>query len=134
MTQVQIPKNCKRVLIVDDEESFTRMVKRNLERDMKYMVRAVNDSTEALATAREFHPDIIFLDIIMPGADGGDVAAQLRGDSQLRKVPIVFVSAMVSRKESAEGFYTSGGELFIAKPVNTGTLIRCIETHTAESE
>jgi len=133
MTKVHIPENCKRVLIVDDEESFTRMVKRNLERDLKYMVRTVNESTEALAIAREFKPDIIFLDIIMPGADGGDVAAQLRADPHFRKIPIVFVSAMVSRRESDQGFYTSGGELFIAKPVDTATLIRCIETHTAES-
>jgi CheY-like chemotaxis protein len=129
-----IPENCKRVLIVDDEESFTRMVKRNLERNMQYMVRVVNDSTEALKAAREFHPDIIFLDIIMPGADGGDVAIQLRADPVLQKTPIVFVSAMVSRQESAGGFYTSGGELFIAKPVDIVTLIRCIETHTAESK
>jgi CheY-like chemotaxis protein len=117
-----------RILIIDDEPSFTRMVKLNLEATGKYAVRIVNESLEARKVAREFKPQVILLDIVMPAADGGDVAIQLRGDSQLKAIPIIFVSAMVSRKESGSGFYNSGGEHFLAKPVTVETLDHAIDT------
>jgi len=129
--KTDLPKNLKRVLVVDDEEAFTKMVKRNLERDLKYMVKCVNRSVETIRVAREFMPDIIFLDVVMPEADGGDIALQLRSDRKLKHIPIIFVSAMVSKRESPNGVYSSGGDLFLAKPTNTATLMQCIETHTA---
>jgi CheY-like chemotaxis protein len=62
----------------------------------------------------------------MPEADGGDIASQMRGDSKLQDVPIIFVSAMVSRKESGTGFYVSGGEYFLAKPITVDVLEHAI--------
>ena len=112
--KINLPTSPKRVLVVDDEEAFTRMVKRNLERDLKYMVKCVNRSVETLKTARAFKPDIIFLDVVMPEADGGDIALQIRNDSELKHIPIIFVSAMVSKRESDNGVFSSGGDLFIA--------------------
>lgn len=116
-----------RILIVDDEPSFTRMVKLNMESTGKYAVRAVNESLQARQAAREFQPQVILLDIVMPAADGGDVALQLRADPRLKDIPIIFVSAMVTRKESGSGFYNSGGEHFLAKPVSVETLDHAIE-------
>ncbi len=116
-----------RVLLVDDEPSFTRMVKLNLEETGEYEVAVVNEGAQARPTALEFNPDIILLDVVMPVVDGGDVARALRSDPILKHIPIVFVSAMVSRRESEKGFYVSGGENFIAKPVKTEQLIDAIE-------
>lgn len=121
------PPEPRRVLLVDDEPAFTRMVKRNLEAAGNYAVKAINESLSAYTEACSFHPDIILLDVVMPQADGGDVATQLRNHPKTQHIPIIFVSAMVSRKESGEGFYESGGEHFIAKPVTTELLIHAID-------
>lgn len=117
-----------RVLIVDDEASFTRMVKLNLEGTGNYVVETVNESPQATIRAKDFHPDIVLLDVVMPEADGGDVANALRSRSATKDLPIIFISAMVSNKESHSGFYESGGEHFLAKPVTTETLCGAIET------
>ncbi len=116
-----------RILVIDDEPSFTRMVKLNLEDAGDYSVETVSESPKALEKAIDFRPHIILLDVVMPEADGGDVAASLRSRKDTREIPIIFVSAMVSRKESKEGLYESGGEQFLAKPVDTGTLIDAID-------
>ena len=67
----------KRILIIDDEAGFTRMVKLNLEKTGQFEVREENKATYALAAAREFKPDLIILDVIMPTMDGGDVFNQI---------------------------------------------------------
>ncbi|MFP4157565.1 MAG: response regulator [Opitutales bacterium] len=121
-------RNKTRVLIVDDETTVTRMVKRNLEATGDYQVEAVNDSIDAVNRAKEFLPHIILLDIVMPQADGGDVANGLRSRSATKNIPIIFVSAMVSPKEAQRGLYESGGEHFLAKPINTEILSEAIET------
>jgi CheY-like chemotaxis protein len=121
-------KDAKRVLVVDDEPSFTRMVKLNLEGTGHYIVETVNESRKASEVAREFVPHIILLDVVMPEQDGGDVALHLRSRSATKEIPLIFVSAMVSQAESKKGFYQSGGEHFLAKPVDTDTLCGAIET------
>lgn len=119
----------KRVLIIDDEASFTRMVKLNLEKTGEFEVREENRALNGLAAAREFKPDVIFLDVVMPGADGGDVAQQIHADRNLKNVPVVFLTATVSPREAGEGGLQSGGALFLGKPVSTEHLIQCINQH-----
>jgi len=116
----------KRVLIIDDESGFTRLVKLTLERTGNYMVREQNDGSQAWLTAREFRPDIIFLDVVMPKADGGEVAQQIRSDPMLSKVPIIFLTALVSQRESHHDF---GGFPFLAKPVGIDAIRNTIEEH-----
>ena len=118
----------KRILLIDDETVFTRMVKLNLEQTGRYLVREENRSLHAHATAREFKPDLILLDVIMPGLDGGELAAQLRADPHLKGVPVVFLTATVSKREAEAGTFNSGGFLFLAKPVSLKTLLQCLET------
>jgi len=121
-------KDAKRVLVIDDEPSFTRMVKLNLEETGSYIVETLNESRKALEVAKAFAPHIILLDVVMPEQDGGDVALNLRTRSATKDIPIIFVSAMVSQAESKKGFYQSGGEHFLAKPVDKETLCGAIET------
>ncbi len=115
-----------RILVIDDEPAFTRMVKLNMENAGNYIVETLNESPNARIVAKEFKPDIILLDVVMPEADGGDVATLIREGSTTKNIPILFVSAMVSRKESNQGLYESGGEHFLAKPVNAETLTHAI--------
>jgi DNA-binding response OmpR family regulator len=124
----------KRILIVDDEASFTRMVRINLEKSGEFEVREENRAGHALASAREFRPDLILLDVIMPAMDGGDVAASIKKDRQLREVPIIFLTATVSQREAGPGGLNSGGSLFMAKPVSVENLIQRIKEHLPSPE
>jgi DNA-binding response OmpR family regulator len=119
----------KRILIIDDEVSFGRMVKMNLEKTGAFEVRVENRAAAAVPAAREFRPDLVLLDVIMPNMDGGDVAKQIKRDRTLRGTPIVFLTATVSKREAGEGGFSSGGELFLAKPVSVEALIACINEH-----
>lgn len=112
-----------KILLVDDEEAFTKVTKLTLT---GYDLQIENDSTRALVSAREFKPDLILLDVMMPNFDGGDVAAQIRADAELKDVPIVFLTALVTEKESAR-HPMMGGYPFIAKPVTPEQLVQNIE-------
>ena len=116
----------KRILIVDDEPSFTRMVKLNLEKTGQFEVREENRATAAVTTAREFKPHLVILDVIMPGLDGGDVANLIKKDRELRGTPVIFLTAAVSPKEAGKKGLESGGGLFLAKPVSLDDLVQCI--------
>ena len=110
------PTNAKleghiRVLVIDDEASFTKMVKLNLEATGRHIVRTVNESPKAIEAAREFRPHVILLDVVMPEQDGGDVANNLRTRTATKNIPIIFVFAMVSQRGSRSGFYESGRTL-----------------------
>lgn len=115
----------KRIMLVDDESGFTRLLHLVLP---TYEICEVNDPTKALERARAFKPELIFLDVIMPEADGGTVAAQLRADPLLRHVPIVFLTAIVSQKETA-GKHMFGGDEYLAKPVKREEIIECVTRH-----
>jgi len=121
----------KRILVIDDEPSITRTMKVNLERTGAYTVRAENHSDRSLTTARQFQPDLIFLDVMMPEMDGGAVAEQFKADPDLKKVPLVFLTAILTRQETGENGANIGGQTFIAKPLNIEALTRCIEERTA---
>jgi len=117
----------KKILVVDDEPSFTRIVRMNLEKTGDYEVREANDGRSALALARDFMPHLILLDVVMPDIDGGDVAASLQRDPKLKHIPVIFLTAVVRRREAGATGMHSGGAVFLAKPIGTDSLIRCIE-------
>jgi two-component system, OmpR family, alkaline phosphatase synthesis response regulator PhoP len=118
-----------RILIIDDETAFTRMVKLNLEKTGEFEVREENRAPNALAAAREFKPHLILLDVIMPTMDGGDVYSQLQRDRQIKTTPVLFLTATVSKNEAGTHGLTSGGALFLAKPVTVEGLIQRIREH-----
>jgi len=121
--------NTKRILVVDDEPSVTRNLKLNLESDGGYEVYGENHPANALTAARTFQPDLILLDVIMPGMDGGDVAARLRADPLFRDTPVIFLTAIVSNEETDGHEMESGGDAFLAKPVDIGELRKTLEQH-----
>ena len=116
----------KRIFIVDDESGFTRLLKLTLERTGRYLVREENDGAGAWLAARDFKPDLIFLDIVMPKADGGEVGQQIRSDPALSNVPIIFLTAIVSKGETG---HEIGGFPFLSKPVSLDEITACIEEH-----
>jgi CheY-like chemotaxis protein len=123
--------NKKRILVVDDEASITRLLKLNLEKSGAYLVQEENQGTRALEVAREFKPDLILLDVMMPDVDGGDVAAAIRQESGLDHVPIVFLTAAVRKEEVKAHDGVIGGFPYIAKPLNVAGVIATIEKYLA---
>lgn len=119
----------KRILVIDDEASVTRGLKLNLEALGTYEVRPENHARAAVQAAREFRPDLILLDVMMPEMDGGAVAAQLREDPLLKDTPIVFLTALVSNEETNKREAHIGGMNYLAKPVDLAELTRVIEAH-----
>lgn len=121
-----------RILIVDDEVTFAKMLRFNLEAVAGYEVDCENSSTRVVDHALEFQPDLILLDIVMPGLDGGTLKHQLESHPRLRQIPIIFVTALVSKEDAAGGlFVESGGHSMLPKPVELSHLIQAIESKLA---
>ncbi len=117
----------KRILVVDDEVALTRIIKLNLERTGNYEVRTENIGSMAIPAAKEFKPDLIFLDVMMPDMSGDEVAALLKEDPMLSNIPFIFMTAIVTREETQSIETDIGDNLFLAKPVKTEELIATIE-------
>jgi two-component system, OmpR family, response regulator len=117
----------KRIMVVDDDIQSTRMVKLALERTGRYDVQQVNDPVRALDAARTYKPDLILLDICMPGTEGVDVAFQIRADPEFQTIPVVFLSSIISEREALGDGTTTGGFHFVAKPARLPRMITCIE-------
>ena len=117
----------KKILLVDDEPSLTKMMRLNLEATGRYEVLEENKGARAIETARAFRPDLIFLDVMMPDMGGDEVAGQLKEDAQLKDTKFVFLTAIVTKDETGEGGSDISGHTFLAKPVQADELIDCIE-------
>jgi CheY-like chemotaxis protein len=115
----------KRVLVIDNEPASTRLVRLTLEKHAAFEVCEINDPTRAVASALEFEPDLILLDIEMPGMDGGAVARNLHAHSSLRCPPIVFMTSLVTEDEAAHPMFTAGSRV-LAKPVTVPKLLRTV--------
>jgi CheY-like chemotaxis protein len=115
-----------RVLIVDDNSEFTHRACELLQNTHHYVVCEENDPRGALETARSFHSDLILLDLIMPQADGMEVAAQMTSDWMLHSVPIVFVTALITREEARDGRRIEGHRV-VPKPADGSELIKVVE-------
>jgi two-component system alkaline phosphatase synthesis response regulator PhoP len=116
-----------RILVIDDDIHATRIVELTLERTGLYEVRGLNDPAESLTIAREFKPDLVLLDVNMPGVGGGDVAFMIRSDKEFERTPIVFLTSLVSEREGKSKGVLVGGFHFVAKPPRLDRMVDCIE-------
>ena len=121
-------KGKRRILIVDDDANSTHLVKILLERSGPYLVLEENDATRADQTVRNFKPDVILLDIVMPKIDGGELATQIEADRELHDTPIIFLTALVTHGEAKSGLHIQGHP-WVAKPISSPELIDAIEKH-----
>lgn len=119
--------NRSRILVVDDEPNLSGLVRVILEQTNRFEVRVENRSALALAAAREFHPDMILLDVDMPGKNGGEVARQIKAEPAFFSVPILFLTSLVSRSEAGESQIVLGGMHYLAKPVSPKALVNAVD-------
>jgi two-component system, OmpR family, response regulator len=116
----------RRILIVDDDRDSTHLIKILLEKISHDLVLEENDAAKAHESARDFRPDLILLDIMMPQIDGGDIAAQIDADPGLQRTPIIFLTALVTKTEAKAGLHIQGHPV-LAKPIDIPELINRIE-------
>ena len=117
----------RRILAVDDEGAFVELLKMNLEKTRRYDVRVETSAEEALAAVKEFEPDLVITDIVMPGMDGPEFVNRIRSNEATRAIPIIMLTALLD-PEMAQGV-ARDGILHLAKPIATKELVHCIEEH-----
>ena len=118
-----------RILIVDDDTLYAEVLKIQLEKTGAYEVKTVAHAQLVVAAAREFGPQLILLDIMMPEQDGGDTAAQLAEDERLQDIPVVFLTSAVTRAEMAGTGGIVAGKRILAKPVDEQELVDTIQKY-----
>ena len=116
----------KRILVIDDDIGVTTLVKRYLEEYGQFEVLVLNTSRESLSVARNFNPDLILLDLMMPVKTGDEVADDMKGDPQLKDTPIIFLTGVILEQEAKSRDGRIGGHVFMSKPVNLQDLMQCI--------
>jgi DNA-binding response OmpR family regulator len=110
-----------RILVVDDESSIRLVCRLNLDSDGFQTLEAPDGET-ALALARAEQPDLILLDVMLPGIDGWRVAEELAASPETRDIPILFLSARSDRSDEERG-HEVGGLGYITKPFDPEELI-----------
>ena len=121
-----------RVLVVDDEAPIRLLCRVNLEAE-KMEVLEAGDGPTGLEMARKAHPDVILLDVMMPGLDGWRVAEELLEDAATSSIPIVFLTARAELRDRARGL-DLGGLDYVTKPFNPVELAPLIRDLIARVE
>lgn len=113
-----------RVLLVDDSEAVTRCVSSYLE-TYGHSVVQENSPFRAHSTARREKPDVIVLDIKMPGRDGGSVLEQIREDAEIKHTPVIFLTGLMTADETGDGLERDGC-IFLSKQAKFSVLLRLV--------
>jgi len=104
------------ILVIEDDEIVARVIERSL-RGEEFKVNIANSGVEGLKMARRAIPDLVILDVIMPGMDGYTVCREMRNDPLLANVPVLFLTAKIKDEDKITGFQ-AGGDDYLCKPFN----------------
>ncbi|KAF0111787.1 MAG: winged helix family two component transcriptional regulator [Chloroflexi bacterium] len=121
------------ILLVEDDDNVALTIERCLNRE-KFNVELASSGVQALKLARKKKPDLVLLDVVMPGMDGYEVCREMRADSALMDVPIIFLTAKTREEDHIKGF-KAGGDDYINKPFNIEELVlrvRAVLRRTSE--
>ena len=113
-----------KILVIDDEPEITEIIEAFLD-NAGYIVKVENQPLNALRLAREFHPDLILLDIMMQGTDGYQVCNQVKEDPAMADTPVIFLTGKDSKDDQGRSF-KSGGDMFIKKPFSCERLLEIV--------
>ena len=118
--------NKRKVMLIDDEEDFVKITKLNLENTGKFEVVALSSAKEVISHLHSFKPDIILLDLLMPGIGGIEVCEMMNNDPVGQEVPVIILSALNKNSDKAIAF-GKGVVDYLVKPVGKDELIASIE-------
>ncbi len=116
-----------RILVVDDNPDNIDVML-NLLKPEGYNMAVATRGEKALKVAEHFQPDLILLDVVMPGMDGFTICKKLKGRSATREIPIIFVTAKSETEAIVKGF-RSGGQDYISKPFRREEVLSRVRTH-----
>lgn len=109
------------ILVIEDDEIVARTIERSL-RGQEFRVTVTNSGVEGLKNAHRQLPDLVIMDIIMPGMDGYSVCREMRADPLLSEIPILFLTAKAKDEDRIQGFL-AGADDYLTKPFNIDELI-----------
>ncbi|MCJ7516011.1 MAG: response regulator [Dehalococcoidia bacterium] len=115
----------KKILIIEDDPGTTRFLVYTLEQQ-GYKVLSVADGLEGLKKAQDEHPDLIILDVMLPGMDGYEVCHRLRQKSETLTVPVLMVSGRARQDDKNIGI-RMGADIYLSKPVDPETILAKVE-------
>jgi len=113
-----------KILIIDDEPEITEIVETFLT-EAGYQVAVENSPLKAVSKAKKFKPDVVLLDIMMPGSDGYAVCRELRQDPDFAETPIIFLTGKDREDDQGKSFQ-SGGDMYIKKPFSCERLLEIV--------
>src|SRR5690606_12084497 len=117
------------ILIIDDIQENLRLLVTLLQKE-GYRVRPTRDGPRGLATAQAEVPDLILLDVKIPGMDGYEVCRHLKADERTREMPVIFLSALADVEDKLRGF-EAGAVDYVTKPIEEAELLARVNTHLA---
>ena len=112
----------RKILVVDDDRDLVELIVDVLERDGRFETRTVNNGFDAGMMVKEYRPDLIVLDVMLPDINGREVCQRVRNDSSLDEVRIICISGMVEEDKISE-LKAAGANDFLQKPFDTERLI-----------
>jgi CheY-like chemotaxis protein len=118
----------KKILVVDDDKVFIKLAENDLTEEGFAVITAQNGK-EAISLAKTENPDLILLDINMPGISGGEVGNILNNDPQTRNIPIIFLTALLTKGEEEKRKNIIHGHYFMAKPYDLKALLKEIRKY-----
>jgi two-component system phosphate regulon response regulator PhoB len=121
-----------RILIIEDERGLTEVLEYNLKRE-GYDTLVAYDGQEGLRKAQTLLPDLILLDLMLPGLSGFDVCRELRGGERTRDIPIIILSAKAEETDQVVGF-TLGADDYVTKPFSIKVLLQRIKALQRRAE
>jgi two-component system phosphate regulon response regulator PhoB len=127
-----MPRNHKNILVVEDEKDLADLITYNLQRN-GYDVVCVQDGQAALEAAFKQLPDLVLLDLMLPGVDGTEVARKLKGDSRTSNIPIVMLTAKGEETDVVVGL-TIGADDYVTKPFSMKILLARLASVLRRSE
>ena len=120
----------KKILIVEDDPSFSRALNHIVEKE-GYDVSTASNGMTGLRMATEDKPDLLILDVMLPGLDGFEICSRLRNEPQTAKLPIIMLSAKGQESDKTTGLKV-GADEYLTKPVNREVLLEKITTLLAK--
>ena len=116
----------KKVMVIDDEESLALMLKMRIEASGDYEVTVASEAKDIIKRMHEIKPDVILLDLLMPGLGGLDIADMLNHDPVGLSIPVIVVSGLDKSTDKLKA-YKLGISDYLVKPVDDAKLMKAIE-------
>jgi two-component system alkaline phosphatase synthesis response regulator PhoP len=113
-----------KILVIDDEPEITEIIEAFLD-NAGYTVTVENTPNRAIDQAKDLRPDLILLDIMMPGTDGYSICNQIKEDPDMTNIPVIFLTGKDSKDDQGKSFQV-GGDMFIKKPFSCERLLEIV--------